>query len=108
MPNLRSSSPIGPRIPSALLAAAVLVQCWGQQTMKYGVRVQAGPMDSILLKDYAPASSLVASQTRVPRARFAVVDAHTHSSMNNVRTPEDVTAWVQVMDLCQNQVGSPE
>ena len=66
--------------------------------MKYGVEVQPGPMDSILLKDYAPASSLSVPETFVPRARFPVIDVHTHSSMSDIKTPEDVDAWVRTMD----------
>ncbi len=85
--------------------AAVVVLCAAQApkpatqpAVKYGVRVQAGPMDSILLKDYAPASSLVAPETRLPKARFPVIDVHTHSSMSNIKTAEDVAAWVRSMD----------
>jgi len=66
--------------------------------VKYGVPVKAGPMDSILLKDYSPASSLVVPQTRVPKARYPVIDVHTHSSMNKMKTPADVEAWVRRMD----------
>lgn len=67
-------------------------------TVKYGIRVQPGPMDSILLKDYAPASSLVVPETRVPKARFPVIDVHSHSSMSQIKTAEDVTDWVRTMD----------
>ena len=70
----------------------------GEPTVKYGVTVRAGPMDSILLKDYAPASSLVVPQTHVPKARYSVIDVHSHSSMNQMRKPADVEAWVQRMD----------
>jgi len=82
------------------LQATVLSAGQGQAkpTVKYGVRVQAGPMDSILLKDYAPASSLVVPETRVPKARLPVIDVHTHSSMSNIKTPADVAAWVRTMD----------
>lgn len=66
--------------------------------MKYGVEVQSGPMDSILLKDYKPASSLVVPVTEVAKARFPVIDIHTHSSMNQIKTAEDVDAWVRTMD----------
>jgi hypothetical protein len=38
--------------------------------VKYGVPVVAGPMDSILLNDYAPDSSLVVPRTEVGKARF--------------------------------------
>lgn len=70
----------------------------GEPVMKYGVTVQSGPMDSILLKDYAPASSLVVPETVVEKARLPVIDIHTHSGMNKVKTPEDVEAWVRTMD----------
>jgi len=66
--------------------------------MKYGVEVQAGPMDSILLKDYSPGSSLVVAETSVPKARFPVIDVHTHTDMNGIKTAEDVDAWVRTMD----------
>lgn len=62
--------------------------------MKYGVPVVQGPMDSILLKDYRPASSLVAPSTAVNKARFPVIDAHAHSSMNDATTRAGVDAWV--------------
>ena len=87
----------------ALFAAALtLGLCDGQSSappeVKFGVPVKAGPMDSVLLKDYKPDSSLVTPKTRVEKARFAVIDVHTHSSMSNINTPEDVAAWVRTMD----------
>lgn len=69
-----------------------------EPVVKYGVRVQAGPMDSVLLKDYKPESSLVVPRTPIAKARFGVIDVHTHSDMNRVKTPEDVDAWVRTMD----------
>lgn len=69
-----------------------------QEMTKYGVPVMGGPMDSILLKDYTPASSLVVPATEVKKARFPVIDAHSHSSMNGIRTKADVDAWVKTMD----------
>jgi len=66
--------------------------------VKYGVEVKTGPMDSLLLKDYAPASSLVVPERAVAKARFPVIDVHTHGSMGNIKTPEDVEAWVRTMD----------
>lgn len=65
---------------------------------KFGVPVKAGPMDAVLVKDYTPASSLVVPETRVTRARFPVIDAHTHSSMSRIKTRADVDAWVKTMD----------
>jgi len=70
----------------------------GAEELKYGIRVQSGPMDSILLKDYKPASSLVVPETMVPKAKYPVIDIHTHTFMNGIKTPEDVAAWVRTMD----------
>ena len=52
-------------------------------------------MDSVLLKDYAPKSSVVAQETTIAKARFPAIDVHAH---NNAKTPEEVTAWVKTMD----------
>ena len=67
-------------------------------TMKYGVSVQSGPMDSILQRDYAPESSLMVPHTDVLKARFPVIDVHTHTSLSAIRTEEDVDDWVKTMD----------
>lgn len=69
-----------------------------KQEMKYGVRVQAGSMDAVLLKDYKPQSSLVVPKTEVPKALHPVIDVHTHTSMNNIRTRADVADWLRTMD----------
>jgi len=50
---------------------------------------------SVLLKDWAPDSSLVVPKTDIPKARFAVIDAHAHPK---AKTPEEVEEWVRVMD----------
>jgi predicted TIM-barrel fold metal-dependent hydrolase len=52
-------------------------------------------MDPILLKDYAPKSSLVVPETAVAKARFPAIDVHAHV---NARTPEEVKEWVRTMD----------
>ncbi len=54
-----------------------------QPTRKSGVQVQPGPMDSVLVKDYAPESSLVVPQTKIDKARFPVIDVHTHTGQAN-------------------------
>ena len=60
-----------------------------------GVPPAPGPMDALLLKDYAPKSSLVITETHVPKAKYAVIDAHTHVTAH---TPEEVREWVRTMD----------
>ena len=60
-----------------------------------GVNPAPGPMDSMLLKDYAPKSSVVAQRTSVPKAKYPAIDVHTHLL---ARTPEEVADWVKTMD----------
>jgi hypothetical protein len=81
----------------ALATAAILLTSRAQNT-KFGIKVQPGPMDSILLKDYAPESSLVVKETRVAKARFPAIDVHSHSSQSRIKTPQDVDDWVKTMD----------
>jgi len=66
-----------------------------QTIVKYGVTVKTGPMDSLLLKDYAPESSLVVTQTQLSKARFPVIDVHTHVYAN---TAAETADWVKTMD----------
>lgn len=65
---------------------------------KFGVPIKAGPMDNILLKDYRPSSSLVVPVSKITKPAFPVIDAHSHSSMNGVKTKADVESWVKTMD----------
>jgi predicted TIM-barrel fold metal-dependent hydrolase len=53
------------------------------------------PMDTVLLKNYRPRSSVVVHETFVPRAKYPAIDIHSHV---NARTPEQVTQWVKTMD----------
>jgi predicted TIM-barrel fold metal-dependent hydrolase len=85
-------------ITAALTLAACSAQSAAPPEMKFGVPVKAGPMDSVLLKDYKPDSSLVTPKTRVEKAKYPVIDVHSHSSMSNIKTPEDVAAWLRTMD----------
>ena len=66
-----------------------------EDLVKYGVTVKTGPMDSVLVRDYSPGSSLVVPETKVPKARFPAIDVHTHVY---ARTPTQVEEWVQTMD----------
>ena len=60
-----------------------------------GVSPQPGPMDNMLLKDWAPKSLIVTRETFVEKARFSVIDCHLHIY---ARTPEQVDEWVRTMD----------
>ncbi len=54
-----------------------------------------GPMDSILLRDYAPKTSLVVPQTFVAKAKYPVIDVHAHPELDK---PEEIRQWVRTLD----------
>jgi len=69
-----------------------------------GVSSGPGPMDGVLLKDFAPRSTVVTSETKVPIARFPVIDVHTHrypENVENAKVEEEIAKWVKV----QKEVG---
>src|SRR5262249_47208751 len=53
------------------------------------------PPDQLLLKDYRPRSLFKVPQTRVEKARFPIIDMHSHPY---ARTPAQVDQWVRNMD----------
>lgn len=53
------------------------------------------PPDQLLLKDYRPRSLYQIPQTRVAKARFPVIDVHSHPY---ARTPSQVDQWVRNLD----------
>jgi predicted TIM-barrel fold metal-dependent hydrolase len=81
----------------AAIAWSVAAQ-QNQPRTKFGVTVQPGPMDSILLKEYNPSSSLKVPETHVEKARFPVIDVHTHTNQARIRTAKDVEDWLRTMD----------
>jgi uncharacterized protein len=60
-----------------------------------GVDPRPGPMDAVLLKDYAPKSSLKVAETHVAKAKYPAIDVHAHV---NAKTPAEVRDWVKTMD----------
>lgn len=60
-----------------------------------GVGAKPGTMDNILLKDYAPVSSVVTKVTHIAKAKYPAIDAHTHVLAS---TPKEVADWVKTMD----------
>jgi len=60
-----------------------------------GVSAGPGPMDTILVKDYAPRSSVITTETFLPKAKYPAIDCHIHVVAN---TPQEVTEWVKTMD----------
>ncbi|MCP5520787.1 MAG: amidohydrolase family protein [Verrucomicrobiales bacterium] len=51
--------------------------------------------EGLLLKDYQPRSIFNVPETRVEKARFPVIDVHSHPY---ARTAEEVERWVRTMD----------
>ncbi len=51
--------------------------------------------EQILLKDYRPVSIYKIPVTTVSKARFPVIDMHSHPE---AKTPEDVARWIKTMD----------
>jgi hypothetical protein len=55
---------------------------------------ESGPA-TLLLKDYRPRSIYNLPQTTVTKAKYPVIDMHSHPS---AKTPEQVARWVRTMD----------
>jgi uncharacterized protein len=55
---------------------------------------QASP-EKILLKDYRPKSLYKIPITEVPKAKFPIIDMHSHAY---AKTPEEIAEWVRNMD----------
>lgn len=60
-----------------------------------GVSPKAGPMDDILLKDYAPRSSIITQETFVEKAKYPSIDCHVHVV---AQTPQEIDQWLRTMD----------
>lgn len=56
---------------------------------------QLNGMDTIMLKNWKPRSSVVTQETFVPKAAYPAIDIHVH---HYAKTPEQVTEWVKAMD----------
>ena len=54
---------------------------------------QASP-ETILLKDYRPKSIYKIPITEVPKAKFPIIDMHSHA---HAKTPEEIAEWVRNM-----------
>src|SRR5690349_11452220 len=51
--------------------------------------------DQILLKDYKPHSIFKIPETRIEKARYPVIDVHSHNYAPN---DQDIEQWVKTMD----------
>jgi predicted TIM-barrel fold metal-dependent hydrolase len=92
--RITSREPSGAVAPAAF---ALLVLALAGAGVAHAQALAAGAMapDQILLKDYKPVSIHKVPVTSVTRARYPVIDMHSHPS---AKTPEEVDRWVKVMD----------
>ena len=85
---------------SAAGLAAGVTPVWGipsapnQQDSGSSDAKQASPED-ILLKDYRPKSFTKFPITQVPKAKFPIIDMHSHAY---AKTAEEIAEWVRNMD----------
>ncbi len=82
-----------PTLPVGLLAALVL-GAFGTAARAQTAAAPAKSPDQILLKDFKPVSLHKVPVTNVARARYPIIDMHSHAY---AKTPEDVDRWVKVM-----------
>jgi predicted TIM-barrel fold metal-dependent hydrolase len=80
-----------PALSAGLLAALVL----GPAAAAQAPPSRAKSPDQILLKDYKPVSLHKVPVTKVEKARFPIIDMHSHAY---AKTAADVDRWVKVMD----------
>ncbi|MEZ5401650.1 MAG: amidohydrolase family protein [Bryobacteraceae bacterium] len=83
-------TPIHSAVAGLALAFAGLA--YAQPPGNEGAVQRAG---AVQLKDWKPKSSLAVPRTDIPKARFPVIDVHSHSYAS---TPEQVAEWVRTMD----------
>ena len=76
----------------AVMALALAATSHAQQS---GNEEAVERVGAVVLKDWAPKSSLVAPRTDIAKARYPVIDVHSHAY---AETPEEVAEWVRVMD----------
>lgn len=74
------------------LAALAMVACTNPAAQK-----EQSVMDTLLLKDYQPVNVNNIPETFVEKAKFPVIDLHSH---DYATSPEEVDAWVKTMDAC--------
>ncbi|MGE3310593.1 MAG: amidohydrolase family protein [Limisphaerales bacterium] len=85
-------------VPVHSLGLALVVVMAFVQLPPIRAQIAAGsgtPPDELRLRDYRPRSIYRVPETRPSRARFPVIDVHSHAY---VRTQDQVDAWVRTMD----------
>src|SRR5579871_4886085 len=91
----------GPKRYLALVCAAFLVASAGAQTGQIGYKAaqDADSKKTLLLKDFHPQPMLHVSAHEVKRAKFPVIDVHTHTNdAMGIGDRVDPAQLVQMMD----------
>ncbi len=67
-----------------------------------GVPQGPGPMDHVLLKDYAPKSTMVAKESFIPKSKYPAIDVHVHhyypERVGGKTTKEALARWVRTQE----------
>jgi predicted TIM-barrel fold metal-dependent hydrolase len=84
-----------PVIRTALILGVGATFLLGPPPLSAQTAAEDTPPDQLLLKDYRPRSIFNVPQTRVEKARFPVIDVHSHPY---AKTPAQVEQWVRNMD----------
>jgi predicted TIM-barrel fold metal-dependent hydrolase len=77
------------------ILAGILCVFWFQSCNLQKQEKVSSP-ENILLKDFKPVSLYKIPITKIQKAKYPVIDMHTHGSY--VKTSEEVDGWVKVMD----------
>jgi len=88
-------------LPSITIVCFLLV--WSNAAFAQQQVVSEQNVENLLLKDYRPVSVFNIPQTRVEKAKYLVVDMHSH---NYARSKEDVKRWVESMDAAGIEVSN--
>ena len=75
--------------------ASFILACCVSMVLSVLTAVAGTPPDEILLKDYKPRSIFRIPETRVEKARYPVIDVHSH---DYALTQAHVDEWVKTMD----------
>lgn len=63
---------------------------------------EGGPMDSVLLKNHAPKSTVITTRTHIPKARYPAIDMHAHDYPTDIKGKKQAARalddWVTILD----------
>lgn len=87
------------KLATVIIGCLLLAGCSGRQSN--GSAVTEATPDNLLLKDYSPVSIFNIPATYVEKAKFPVIDVHSH---DYAQTEEEIDAWVATMDAAGVEV----